>query len=270
MSSLVKRWITGLVLVPILLIVIVFGSEALFAAVVTVFALGGIWEYNHIVFDQQFKMEKTEGLISAVAICFFAFWGDYPMMMGWLAFAVMMAFILFIWHAKNTSSFDLSVVTKVIFGMMYLPFLMAHFIYLRKTPDGILWILFVLVLAFAGDIAALYVGKYFGRRKLIPSISPGKTVEGMMGLIAGSVLACFIFARFFLPNVALIHVVWMALIGCIIGQLGDICESAIKRFYGLKDSSALLPGHGGLLDRLDCLLFIAPFVYYYRFLIIES
>jgi|YelNatPaOPRAMG01_1025707.scaffolds.fasta_scaffold90625_2 phosphatidate cytidylyltransferase len=269
MSSLAKRWITGLVLVSILLVVILFGSAAVFAVVVALFVAGGVWEYNHIVFGDAFKMEKAEGLISAVVICFVAFRGDQRLMMCWLAFAVMAAFILFIWRARATSAFDLSVVMKVVFGMMYLPFMMAHFIYLRQTPEGIVWILFVLVLAFAGDIAALYVGKYFGKRKLIPTISPGKTVEGMIGLITGSVLACLIFAHFFLPKVPLTQIAVAAFVGCIIGQLGDLCESAVKRFYGLKDSSALLPGHGGLLDRLDCLVFIAPFVYYYRWLIIE-
>ncbi len=269
MSSLVKRWITGLVLVPILLFVILFGAGAVFAAVVTLFVLGGVWEYNHIVFGGDFKTEKAEGLISAAAICFFAFYGDERLMLCCLAFSVMAAFILFIWRVRETPAFDLSIVTRVVFGMMYIPFMMAHFIYLRQTPKGIVWIIFVLVLAFAGDIAALYVGKYFGKRKLIPSVSPGKTAEGMMGLIIGSVLASLIFAYFFLPEISWMHIAALSFVGCIIGQLGDICESAIKRFYGLKDSSALLPGHGGLLDRLDCLIFIAPFVYYYRLLIIE-
>jgi phosphatidate cytidylyltransferase len=134
---------------------------------------------------------------------------------------------------------------------------------------GALWIFFVLVLAFAGDIVALYAGKYLGKHKLVPLISPGKTVEGLIGLVFGSTLACLIFSYYFLPEISLIQIAILSVTGSIIGQLGDICESAIKRNYGLKDASSLLPGHGGILDRLDCLIFIAPFVYYYRIFVIR-
>jgi len=152
---------------------------------------------------------------------------------------------------------------------MYIPFLMSYFISLRMMEKGVLWVLFVLVLAFAGDITALYAGKTFGKHKLIPLISPGKTVEGVIGLVLGSTGACLIFSYYLLSQVSLIHIAILAFVGSIIGQLGDICESAIKRNYGFKDASSLLPGHGGILDRLDCLIFIAPFVYYYRIFVIE-
>ncbi len=92
-------------------------------------------------------------------------------------------------------------VAKVIFGFMYIPFLISHFILLRSLDKGVLWVLFVLVLAFAGDIAALYIGKYFGKHKLIPLISPGKTVEGTIGLILVSTLACLILAIIVFPDV---------------------------------------------------------------------
>jgi phosphatidate cytidylyltransferase len=176
-------------------------------------------------------------------------------------------FILFLWSVKE-STFDILSVAKVIFGMMYIPFLMSHLILLRMLEKGIIWVLFVLVLAFAGDITALYVGKYFGKHKLIPLVSPGKTVEGTIGLVLGSTMACLIFSYFLFPKVSLIHIAILAFVGSIIGQLGDLCESAIKRNYGLKDASSLLPGHGGLLDRMDCLIFITPVVYYYRIYVI--
>jgi phosphatidate cytidylyltransferase len=129
--------------------------------------------------------------------------------------------------------------------------------------------LFVLILAFVGDVVALYVGKYFGKHKLTPLVSPGKTVEGLAGLVLGSTIACLIFAYYFLPEISLTQIAILAFTGSIIGQLGDICESAIKRNYGFKDASSFLPGHGGILDRLDCLIFIAPFVYYYRIFVIK-
>ena len=98
----------------------------------------------------------------------------------------------------------------------------------------------------------------------MPHVSPGKTVEGLLGLAAGSVAGCLVYRHFLLPDVPAAHVAVIGLAGGIIGQLGDLFESLIKRASGAKDSGTILPGHGGILDRLDCLLFIVPWVYYYR------
>lgn len=267
-NSLLKRWVTGLILAPILVIIIVFGSKEIFAALVMFFILGGVWEYNHMVFGQGFAKEKIEGLILAVIIPLCALWGNSQHLLAVLAFSVGLVFILFVLSIKD-SNFDFLSVAKVVFGMMYIPFLMSYFIALRIMDQGVQWIFFVLILAFIGDIFALYVGKYFGKHKLAPFVSPGKTVEGLAGLVAGSTIACLIFSYYFFPGIPLWQIAILALVGSMIGQLGDICESAIKRTYGLKDASSILPGHGGILDRLDCLIFIAPFVYYYRIFVIN-
>jgi len=267
-NSLLKRWLTGLILAPILVLIIVFGSKEIFAALVILSILGGVWEYNHMVFGNGFVKEKIEGLILAVIIPLVVLLGNSQHLLTVLAFSVLIVFIIFILSIKE-SNFDVLSVAKVILGMMYIPFLMSYFISLRMMDKGKEWIFFVLFLAFIGDIFALYVGKYFGKHKLSPIVSPGKTVEGLAGLVLGSTSACLIFSCYFLPEIPLMHIVILAFSGSIIGQLGDICESAIKRNYGLKDASSLLPGHGGILDRLDCLIFIAPFVYYYRIFVIE-
>lgn len=266
-NSFVKRWLTGIIIVPVLLLVIFWGSKELFAALVIFFTLGGVWEYNNIVFEKGFSIEKTESLLLAIILPSLALTGNSQYVVATLAFSVIVIFILFIFSIKQ-AEFDVLNVAKVIFGIMYIPFLTSYFILLRTMEKGALWIVFVLVLAFIGDIAALYVGKYFGKHKLVPLISPGKTMEGLIALVLSSTTACLLFAYFFFPEISLIKIAVLAFIGSIIGQLGDICESAIKRSYGLKDASSFLPGHGGILDRLDCLIFIAPFVYYFRIMII--
>jgi phosphatidate cytidylyltransferase len=267
-NSFLKRWLTGIILVPVLMIVILFGSKEIFAAVIILFILGGVWEYNNMVFGKGFAIEKIEGLIFAIIIPLFVLLGNNQNLLAVMAFSVLLVFILFVLTIKE-SNFDVLSVAKVIFGIMYIPFLLSYFISLRMMEKGTLWILFVLILAFVGDIVALYVGKYFGKHKLAPLVSPGKTVEGLAGLVLGSTIACQIFAHYFLPGISLMHITILAFMGSIIGQLGDICESAVKRNYGLKDASSLLPGHGGLLDRLDCLIFIVPFIYYYRIFVIQ-
>jgi phosphatidate cytidylyltransferase len=266
-NAYLKRWLTGLILAPLLVAVILFCSEAVFCAVVILFILGGVWEYNHMVFGNGFVKEKIEGLLFAIIIPLFAFSGNNQHLLAVLAFSVLLVFILFVLSIKE-ANFDVMSVAKVIFGIMYIPFLMSYFISLRMMDKGKEWIFFVLFLAFIGDIVALYVGKYFGKHKLAPIVSPGKTVEGLAGLVLGSTSVCLIFSYYFLPEIPLTQIAILAFAGSIVGQMGDLCESAIKRNYGLKDASSILPGHGGILDRLDCLIFIAPFVYYYRIFVI--
>ncbi len=267
-NSFIKRWITGIVLVAAILVIIFFASMEVLVAVIMIFILGGAWEFNNIVFEKGVIKEKIEIMIFSLIIPLVFLWGDNQILLAVLAFCMITVFIMFLWSV-NEKKFDIISVAKVIFGIIYIPFLMSHFILLRKIPEGEFWVLFVLVLAFSGDTAALYVGKYFGRKKLIPLVSPGKTVEGTVALVFGSMFACVIYCFLFLENVSLIHVLIMSFLGSIVGQLGDLCESAIKRNYGQKDASSLLPGHGGLLDRMDCLMFIAPFVYYYWLFVIN-
>ena len=266
-NTLVKRWITGIVLLIAILAIIFLTSPEVLSAAIILVILGGVWEFNNIVFGKGFLKEKIEIFIFALLIPLAFMLGDFQLLTALLAFCVIIVFILYLWDIKE-ETFDVMSVAKVIFGIIYIPFLMSHFILLRELPSGEYWVLFVLVIALVGDTAALYIGKYFGKRKLSAIISPAKTVEGTVALVLASTLACSVYAYLFMKNVPLIHVIIIAFLASIIGQLGDLCESAIKRNYGQKDASSLLPGHGGLLDRMDCLMFIAPFVYYYKILLI--
>ncbi|MGA3205300.1 MAG: phosphatidate cytidylyltransferase [Bryobacteraceae bacterium] len=123
------------------------------------------------------------------------------------------------------------------------------------------WLLFAFLLCWAGDTAALYVGKNFGRHKMAPQISPGKTWEGAGASVVGGVLVGAIFAHFLIPAASLATVLILAAAGNIAGQIGDLVESAYKRWGGVKDSGSSLPGHGGWLDRIDSSLLSVPVVY---------
>jgi phosphatidate cytidylyltransferase len=123
------------------------------------------------------------------------------------------------------------------------------------------WLLFAFLLCWAGDTAALYVGKNFGRHKLAPKVSPGKTWEGAIGSVVGGVMVGAIYAHYLIPSATLQAVLIFAAVGNIAGQLGDLLESAYKRWGGVKDSGSSLPGHGGWLDRIDSSLLSVPVVY---------
>jgi phosphatidate cytidylyltransferase len=268
MNPHVKRWATGIVAVPILFLTIAYGSESIFALLILIVTLVGVVEYNRMVFGTEKRLEKVEMLAIALLILSAAAVGDKGLLLAILSFSVMVILMLNLIRIRE-EGLDLVRVGQLILGMMYVPLLMSHFILIRQEPAGVRWIFFILVLAFSGDVAAYYVGRGLGRKKLLPEVSPGKTVEGTIGLVVGSVAGCIVFRQLFFPLLPMLHTVILGLAGSVAGQLGDLCESALKRTAGVKDSGTLLPGHGGILDRLDCLMFITPFVYYYRVLIIQ-
>lgn len=268
MNSHIKRWITGIIAAPLLFLVIWYGSEEVFDAFIVLVILVASFEYNRLVFGAENIWEKWEVMVMALFIPSAIFTGDEKLIPAVIAFSVFITFVLFLLRIKDPSP-GINPLAKVLLGLMYISFMVSHFILMRHAENGVMWVFFVLVLAFSGDVAAFYVGKTIGKRKLMSIVSPGKTVEGTLGLIVGSVAGCVLFKMLFFPFLPLVHAVILGFTGSIVGQLGDLCESVIKRASGAKDSGSILLGHGGLLDRLDCLIFIAPFVYYYQIFLIK-
>jgi phosphatidate cytidylyltransferase len=256
MTTHLKRWLTAVVAVPLLFVIIFFGSDTLFSAVITGVILLGVHEYQHIVFGAGHLWEKAQGLLIGFLIPLTVYFGNMQLLLAVLSFSVLLVFFTYLLRIKE-DHFDILPVGKMILGFMYVPLMMSYFILIRRLDQGVLWIFFLLVLAFSGDVTAYYVGKNFGKQKLLPLVSPNKTVEGTIGLFVGS------------PALPVVHAAALGFFGSVLGQLGDLCESAMKRASGVKDSGVILPGHGGILDRLDCLIFIAPFVYYYYAFIIK-
>jgi len=153
--------------------------------------------------------------------------------------------------------------------VLYVAAFLGYLVLLRMTVDQklaakLLSLFFFII--FAGDTGAYYTGRLIGRRKLAPRISPGKTIEGSIGGLLASLMAALISKASFFAEIELSHALALALLMNLIGQIGDLCESLLKRGSDVKDAAAILPGHGGMLDRLDSILFNAPIIYcYYRF-----
>jgi phosphatidate cytidylyltransferase len=268
MTSHLKRWLTAVVAVPLLFAVVFFGSEALFSVLIAGVILLGVYEYHHMAFGAGHLWQKGQGLLIGFFIPLAVYWGDMRLLLAVLSFSVLLVFFTYLLRIKE-DHFDILPVGKMVLGFMYVPLMMSYFILIRRLDQGVLWIFFLLVLAFSGDVTAYYIGKNFGKRKLLPLVSPNKTVEGTIGLFVGSTAGCILFQQIFFPALPLVHAATMGFFGSVLGQLGDLCESAMKRASGVKDSGGILPGHGGILDRLDCLIFIAPFVYYYYIFVIQ-
>src|SRR5205807_8527333 len=140
-----------------------------------------------------------------------------------------------------------------VLGAVYPGILMAMVVRLRQLPDGVAWLLLTLVVTWLNDTGAYFAGRAFGRRKLLPRISPSKTWEGAIGGAAGSILGALVVQHFWLPALPAWGAAAIGAGAAVLGPLGDLSESMLKRAFGRKDSGRLLPGHGGLLDRVDSL-----------------
>lgn len=151
----------------------------------------------------------------------------------------------------------------ILTGMLYIGLTLSYLVRIRLLPEGELLLFFLLLVTWTADTAAYYVGTLYGRRALAPRISPKKTVEGLIGGLVGATIIAYAARWSFLPEFAYLDTLALAIILTLAGLWGDLVESAIKRSVGVKDSGGLLPGHGGMLDRLDSLLFTAPAFYYY-------
>jgi len=146
-------------------------------------------------------------------------------------------------------------------GIIYIPVLLSFLILIRGSSSGMIWIFVLLAVIFAGDTGAYYVGSYLGRHKLSPAVSPGKTIEGAIGGLAANLVIGSVGKAFFLSELSWgLSLLFFLAVG-IAGQVGDLFESELKRSSGIKDSGGILPGHGGILDRIDALLFASPVAY---------
>jgi len=151
----------------------------------------------------------------------------------------------------------------LVFGVFYIAWLVGHMILIRQFEEGSLLIFFLFLVTWANDVAAYYTGTFLGRHAMAPEISPKKTWEGAVGGLLGSIAAAFACRALFLESLRPLDALWLGLLLGVAGPLGDLCESALKRSAGVKDSGTLIPGHGGILDRIDSLIFASPAFYYY-------
>ncbi|MFM2160684.1 MAG: hypothetical protein RLZZ383_196 [Pseudomonadota bacterium] len=158
-------------------------------------------------------------------------------------------------------------VGRYVLGIAWIGGLSAFLVKLRAGHDGFAWLLVPMVIAWCGDTAAYFAGRAFGRTPLHPRVSPKKSVEGFVGGLIGSAAGAVAWTGWMLPGVPVGHALLLGLVGGAMAVLGDLSESLVKRAFDVKDSGWILPGHGGILDRVDSLLFVAPLVYGYRVLI---
>jgi phosphatidate cytidylyltransferase len=291
-NLLLKRIATAVVLIPIVLVLILRAPVPVLAGVAGIIALITIHEFLKLTESYGVEpMPLPTYILTAAFFVILGISGQTPLLstgqfLVMLAFAAAVAPFLFLTRAMRGEDLRAGypAAAASVFAFTYIALPMAMLVQIRQQWAGAFYVLYLLLVVWAGDIFAYFVGKSIGRHLMAPRISPKKTWEGAVASVAASVAVGWVLFRYALPlsslllrvglierrdglfaleQPAMVPIILLTIILNIAAQLGDLVESLIKRGAGVKDSGAILPGHGGMLDRIDAMLFAAPVLWYY-------
>ena len=258
------RIISGLIMAPLLVILYFRGIPLAVAA----FLIGAVGIYE--LFNGFNKLEiypnpfVAWGMLLLLYVLHFIMPGRHEYLLLWIVVSIIASCVSIFAIEKHKIEEALA----TMLGIIYVGFFSYHMVMIDESSYGILvWM--VVIVAFGTDIAAYFTGYFLGKKKLCPNLSPKKTVEGAIGGVAGALVLGIIFGLIFKIQI-FPHIILMSVIGSVVSQLGDLTASAFKRKMGIKDYGNLIPGHGGILDRFDSVLFAAPAIYYYLQLVMTK
>jgi phosphatidate cytidylyltransferase len=248
-----KRVLTALLLIPTFIYIILWAPLWAFLAAVAGVAVLCFREYAELVSLHAIEKPGVFGYVAGLLLLFLP-GKDF-------AFLVLVAILAMALALRSRELADaLPAAAALFLGVVYVFGSLRCGIDLHGVSQY--WLFFALSLNWVGDIAALYVGRLIGRHKMAPRVSPAKSWEGALASVTASVIYGALYFPRLLPAVPLLEGLALAAVANIAGQLGDLCESGLKRGAGVKDSGTLLPGHGGWLDRVDSSLFALPVIYF--------
>ena len=256
-----QRVISGIAGVILLIAVLALGTPFVEIAVAIIAAIAAVELSNAtgLSADKRLMITIVSGTVFLVAAQFFG----NTLFMPALYIYILAIFAVYM---KNMESVHLKEISVTFFLTVYVAFMFSHLILVRNMYNGHLLVWLIFIGAFITDTAALFGGKFFGKNKLCPKLSPKKTVEGSISGVIGCVVATLIYCLIcqigfgVSPNYG--YAIIIAFGASLVSQVGDLAASCIKRQFGIKDYGKIMPGHGGVMDRFDSILFVAPFVYY--------
>jgi phosphatidate cytidylyltransferase len=267
-----RRVLTAAALLPVLWATIVLAPPWVFVVLTLLTIATASWECYRMLESRGPRPFRALGIVASLALI-----GPY-LAEGWrydaslpLIAATLLTVALAIVR-RSTPDTTLETCLNTLFPILFIGLTLSYIVGLRMLPgeDGKDVVLLLLVCVMLGDTAAFYVGSAIGRRKLAPRLSPKKSWEGAIAGVVGSVAGALIAYFGFYQRLSLTDALVLGVLLGIAGIVGDLAESVIKRSSGFKDSSSLLPGHGGVMDRTDSLLFSAPILYYYYFALLQG
>ena len=258
----VKRIASALVILPPLVWFLCYASPVWFLILVLALIGLSLYEYFHILQQVRLSLCTSVTFLAAFVLAIVAYLDEDWRWLPIVLFLSIVALTLSVMVLPSGGSAIFPTLVYSIFGLLFIGWNLSHLLLLRLLPAGQWYILFLCAVVWVGDSAAMYVGKSLGRSKMAPTISPGKTWEGAVGGTVGGVLTAVVSAGFWLPHVVLWQCAILGLCISLAAQMSDLGESMLKRYAGVKDSGGLIPGHGGILDRVDSMLFAAPTLVY--------
>jgi phosphatidate cytidylyltransferase len=262
MSNLALRLSTAAVGLPLVALLALWHVRLGFALLVFLFCLLGLIELTRMTMAAAPRAQRAAIVATGVALSA-AIYARPELALLWSLAAAAAAATAILAHPGDIPGANARLGIAV-FSVFYVGGFSAPLALLqRDVADGPFWVFVAIAVTFANDTGAYFAGRAIGRHKLYPAISPSKTVEGAFGGLAGGVIAAWICHATFFPGLTLRDCLLVAVPAAVIGPIGDLVESMIKRSAGVKDSGRMLPGHGGILDRVDALLFVSAWVYAY-------
>jgi phosphatidate cytidylyltransferase len=263
-----KRILTAIIALPILLYTVWSVTPYYFAALTALAVLLGLYEFYALAAKLEIIAQNFLGYVAGLAIVACFTFNRVELIAAVASGLVVASLLIAVFHAGDMSK-SLATVAVTVLGVVYIALLAGALVGVRMIADTqtpklaakLLTAFFAMVMM--TDTGAYYTGRALGRHKLAPRVSPGKTIEGSVGGFIASALAGVACREIFFPEISLLHVITLGVIIGVIGPVGDLAESMLKRGAGVKDSGRVFPGHGGMLDRIDSLLFCAPVIYYY-------
>lgn len=256
------RLLSGIVLLAIMIAIVVLGGDLLFATLFIVSLIGMMELYRVVGVNKAFPGVLGYLACTAFYLLIYLRIGQYELM----TFIIFLMLLMFA-YVFGFPKFKTEQIAVSFFGLFYVGIMLSYIYQVRNLPDGAILVWLIFIGAWGSDTFAYCVGMLIGKHKVAPKLSPKKSIEGCIGGIAGAALLGFLFALILdkwihgINNPPLVF----ALIGAtssVISQIGDLAASAIKRNHEIKDYGHLIPGHGGILDRFDSIIFTAPIVYY--------
>jgi phosphatidate cytidylyltransferase len=266
LTPLAQRVVIAAAGIPLVVTVVALGPSWLFTGLILALVLVGQWELYRMFTRVGVRADAGSGLLlGSLVVLAFALDGATRPWLVPLALSLAVAGTLALGLRRVVGPrLDSAGIALTLLGICYCAWLLGHAIWLRALPHGAGLTVLVLGVTWCGETAAYFVGRRWGRRKLAPRISPGKTVEGGIAQVVASIGAGLVAALAApLPAITPLHGLGIGATLGVLAQVGDLAESFLKRSAETKDASGLIPGHGGLLDRLDSLLFNVPALYYY-------
>lgn len=258
------RWISGFIVAAAVIAILFFVPKIGVQWIVVLISMLCLSEFFNATQKGVSLVVRLIGLLmGGFVTATLIFWADTPdCFLGLFAGALILSFLL---HFRGNPDFSIRLKNTALFlfGILYVNVLCAYWGWIRAWEMWRFWVFLMLLCTVMSDIGGYVFGHWIGKHKLAPHLSPGKTIEGFIGGLIFAVAGAFLIRQLFWPDYPVGSLIIIALLIGIVGPLGDLSESLVKRGAGVKDSGNLIPGHGGFLDRVDALLFTGPVVYYF-------